>query len=160
MIRSATLDDAQAVARIYNHYVEQTVVSFEEEPVSIEEMRSRMTEKLPAYPWIVAEIDGQVIGYAYAGKWNARSAYRFAVESSVYLDHAHVGKGVGSQLYRALLDDLRARSLHCVIGGVALPNAASVALHEKFGFQKVAHYREVGRKMDQWIDVGYWELML
>ncbi|MEO8352180.1 MAG: arsinothricin resistance N-acetyltransferase ArsN1 family B [Chthoniobacteraceae bacterium] len=160
MIRSANLEDAPAVARIYNHYVEKTVVSFEDEPVSVEEMRSRMREKLSAYPWLVAEEVDQVVGYAYAGKWNVRSAYRYAVESSVYLDPEHVGQGVGSRLYQVLLDDLRARSVHCVIGGVALPNDASVALHEKFGFQKVAHYREVGWKMDRWIDVGYWELLL
>ncbi len=143
MIRSAKLADAEAVARIYNHYIENTVVSFEEKPVSVDEMHGRMEEKLAAYPWLVVEDGGEVMGYAYAGKWNTRCAYRFAAECSVYLDHEHLGKGNGSRLYSALLDELRARSVHCVIGGVALPNPASVALHEKFGFEKVAHYRDV-----------------
>ncbi len=160
MIRPATLADAEAIARIYNYYVEKTVISFEDELVPVEEMQNRMREKLPAYPWIVAEVDGQVVGYAYAGKWNIRSAYRYTVEISVYLDHERTGEGVGSKLYQVLLDELRARSVHSVIGGVALPNPASVALHEKFGFRKVSHYREVGWKMERWIDVGYWELLL
>ena len=160
MIRPATISDADAIARIYNHYINETVVSFEEKPVSAEEMRARMEGVLSALPWIVAEEEGVVAGYAYAGKWHGRSAYRYSVESTVYLDHRRVGKGIGSQLYKVLLDDLRARSIHVVIGGIALPNEASVRLHEKLGFKKAAHYREVGWKFDRWIDVGYWELLL
>ncbi len=111
-------------------------------------------------PWLVAEDGGVVIGYAYAGKWNVRSAYRHTVESTVYLSHSSVSKGWGIGLYTALFDRLRQKSIHTVIGGITLPNPASVALHEKFGMKKVAHFSEVGYKFGQWLDVGYWQTEL
>ncbi len=160
MIRAATVDDAGAICDIYNHYVRNTVITFEEEPVSAEGMRTRILEITAALPWLVSEEDGQIIGYAYAGKWQGRCAYRFTVESTVYLDPRFKGRGAGTKLYEALISSLRLRSVHCVIGGVALPNPASVALHEKLGFTKAAHFKEVGWKFDEWIDVGYWELIL
>ena len=101
-----------------------------------------------------------LMGYAYATPWRVRSAYRFSVESSVYVSPDHPRKGVGTRLYRQLIDELRARGLHMVIGGIAQPNEASVALHEAMGFKKVAHFSEVGMKFGRWIDVGYWELKL
>jgi phosphinothricin acetyltransferase len=108
----------------------------------------------------VLEEAGQILGYAYATKWRARAAYRFSVEVSVYLASARRGRGWGKQLYTALLDDLAKRDVHAVIGGIALPNEASIALHEKMGFQKVAHFERVGFKNQQWIDVGYWQKLL
>jgi phosphinothricin acetyltransferase len=101
-----------------------------------------------------------VVGYAYAGPWRSRAAYRDAVESTVYVESGLAGSGIGSKLYDALIPELRRRSFHCAMGGIALPNAASVALHEKKGFIKVAHFREVGWKFQRRIDVGYWELVL
>jgi len=160
MIRPATLADAAAVATIYNHYVRHTPVTFEEEPVSAAEMSDRITEVLASCNWLVAVEDNTVVGYAYAGKWKSRCGYRYAVESTIYLDPSATGHGVGTKLYRSLIEDLRPRGLHAVIGGIALPNAASVALHEKLGFKKVAHFQQVGWKFGQWIDVGYWELLL
>jgi phosphinothricin acetyltransferase len=161
MIRSATDRDAEAIARIYNHYVLNTVVTFEEEPVPPGEIAARIKDTESArFPWLVAEQDGQVAGYAYAGRWSGRCSYRFSAESTVYLDPAAVGQGLGKRLYGALLAALRERSMHVVIGGIALPNPASVALHEKLGFVKVAHFRQVGFKFDQWIDVGYWQTQL
>jgi L-amino acid N-acyltransferase YncA len=109
--------------------------------------------------WYVFALDGEVVGYAYASPWRTRCAYRLSVESTVYVSVEHPRKGIGAQLYRALLDDLRARGIHVIIGGIAQPNAASVALHERLGFEKVAHFKQVGRKFAQWIDVGYWELL-
>lgn len=109
---------------------------------------------------MVAEDRGVVVGYAYASKWKARSAYRFAVESTVYLDPHYTGKGVGTKLYQELLKILRTKSLHVVIGGIAQPNPASVALHERLGFEKVAHFKEVGFKLGRRVDVGYWQLAL
>ena len=106
------------------------------------------------------EENDQILGYAYAGKWHERCAYRYTAESTVYLDSKSGGKGYGTLLYQSLLADLKDLQYHVVIGGVALPNPASVALHEKFGFKKVAHYEEVGFKFDQWIDVAYWQLSL
>ena len=153
--------DAEAVASIYNHYVTNTIVTFEEEPVPVPDMARRMEQVAAAsLAWLVAELDRRVIGYAYAGRWHTRAAYRFSTEVTVYLDHEHVGKGVGSQLYAALFPQLRARGVHAVLGGIALPNAASVALHERCGLEKVAHLREVGFKFGRWIDVGYWQRTL
>jgi phosphinothricin acetyltransferase len=101
-----------------------------------------------------------VVGYAYATKWRVRPAYRHSVESTIYLDQAFAGRGLGRVLYETLLDELRRRELHRVIAGIALPNEASVGLHEAIGFRKAAHFSEVGRKFGRWIDVGYWELKL
>lgn len=160
-VRAAIADDADAIVAIYNHYIATTTISFEEELVSAAEMRSRIADvKSGGLPWIVAEVDGKVAGYAYATKWRARAAYRYAVESTVYLGRDCAGQGLGTALYAELIERLRAAGLHLVIGGIALPNAPSVALHEKMGFEKVAHFSEVGRKFDRWIDVGYWQLKL
>jgi L-amino acid N-acyltransferase YncA len=161
LLRDATPDDADAIVAIYNHFIDNTTISFEEAPVAAADMRQRIADVLDAgLPWLVAEVDGQVAGYAYATKWRARAAYRFAVESSVYLALDSAGKGLGAALYTLLLARLREGGAHVVIGGIALPNAASVALHEKMGYAKVAHFAEVGRKFDRWIDVGYWQLTL
>jgi phosphinothricin acetyltransferase len=160
MIRLATPADAAAIAAIYNHYVRTTTISFEEEAVSMAEMARRIGEVGARLPWYVLEEGGAILGYAYATPWRARSAYRFSVESTVYVALGHARKGIGARLYQALLADLRERGLQVVIGGIAQPNLASVALHEALGFTKVAHFSRVGRKFDQWIDVGYWELQL
>jgi L-amino acid N-acyltransferase YncA len=160
MIRPATTDDAAQICDIYNHYVMQTTITFEERLVVPDDMTQRMTEVLETLPWLVCEEDGKVRGFAYANKWKGRCAYRYSAESTVYLDPIATGKGVGSQLYQVLLADLCQRGMHTVIGGIALPNEASVALHENLGFQKVAHFKEVGRKFETWIDVGYWQLTL
>lgn len=160
MIRLVSSKDAEAIARIYNHYIENSVITFEETPIDAAEVRSRIGDPTTDLPWFVCESDGIVVGYAYASPWNKRAAYRYSVEVSIYLDCVAVGKGMGRRLYSHLIEDLRARSIHAVIGGVALPNPASVALHESLGFGKVAHYREVGRKFGRWIDVAYWQLVL
>jgi L-amino acid N-acyltransferase YncA len=160
MIRMATTADAEAVREIYNHYITGTIVTFEEQPVTTAEMQSRMAAVLEKLPWLVLQRDSDVAGYAYASPWKSRIGYRFAVESSIYLAPTRIGRGFGSALYQSLLDELRARNIHCVIGGAALPNAASVALHEKLGFTKVAHFRENGFKFGRWIDVAYWQRLL
>ncbi len=161
MIRRATIADAAAIAAIYNHYVANTIVTFEEEAVPAADMAQRIGEVFSAgLPWLVATEDDRVLGYAYAGKWKTRCSYRFSVESTVYLDHSATGRGLGTALYSALVAEMKKLGMHAMIGGVALPNAASVALHEKLGFQKVAHFREVGWKFNRWIDVGYWQLLL
>jgi len=160
-IREATASDAAPIAAIYDHYILKTVVTFEEEPVSDAEIARRIEEvRAASLPWLVAEAEGHVLGYAYARPWHARSAYRFSVESTIYLAHDAVGRGVGTELYGALLARLPTRGIHAVLGGIALPNAASVALHEKLGFRKVAELAEVGFKFERWIDVGYWQRLL
>lgn len=160
-IRAASPLDAAAICAIYNHYVATTTISFEEDAVAVADMAQRIADVTAAeLPWLVAEIDGKVAGYAYATKWRVRPAYRHSVESSVYLAPAMIGQGLGRALYVALLEALRRRDLHLVIAGIALPNEASVGVHEKLGFRKVAHFTEVGQKFGRWIDVGYWELKL
>lgn len=159
-IRIASASDAASIAAIYNHYIKTTCISFEQEEVSAKTMAERISDVNAKLAWYVAEKNDQIVGYAYATPWRARSAYRFSVETSVYIAHQYVGQGLGKQLYQVLLDDLRQRNVHTVIGGIAQPNPASVALHEKLGFEKVAHFKEVGYKFDRWIDVAYWQLAL
>jgi len=161
VIRSAQTADADAITRIYNHYIEHSTATFAEEPVTAAEIVRRIERVLAdGLPWLVAEDAGQVVGYTYATKWRERTAYRFSVECTVYLDPERKGRGVGSQLYQELLSVLRARGVHSVIGGIALPNDESIALHEKFGFQKTAHFKEVGFKFGRWVDVAYWQRLL
>lgn len=160
MIREATVDDAAAICAIYNPYIAETTITFEEEPVAVDAMRGRIVEVTAQYPWLVWDEGGKIGGYAYASRWRPRAAYRYSVEASVYLAPAFQGRGIGTQLYRGLIERLRALGAHEVIGGAALPNPASVALHEKLGFKKVAHFEEVGYKLGRWVDVGYWQLKL
>lgn len=160
-VRPVTAADAEAVAAIYNHFIAHTIVTFEEEPVDGDEMARRIADVQAAgLPWLVAERDDAVVGYAYATKWRVRRAYRFSAESTIYLAPEEAGRGTGRRLYTALLEALRGLGMHAVIGGIALPNDASVALHEKLGFEKVAHFKETGFKFGRWIDVGYWEITL
>lgn len=160
-VRSALESDGEVIARIYNYYVHNTVITFEEEPVSAQTMAGRVADTRNAsLPWLVAELGGAPIGYAYANKWKARSAYRYSVETTIYLEHGHGGRGIGKYLYSELLSLLRGQGIHVAIGGAALPNEASVALHEKLGFERVATFRQVGFKHKRWIDVGYWQLVL
>jgi phosphinothricin acetyltransferase len=159
MIRSAAPGDAARLCEIYNHYILTAVATFEEEPVSVDEMRQRVDEVQKHFFWLVYEDGGEVAAYAYAGKWKARAAYRHSVELSVYVSPDRQGRGIGKQLYAELLRRLRERDVHSVIGGVAGNNAASIALHVSFGFEQVAHFRDVGHKFGQWIDVTYFQLL-
>jgi len=159
-IRPALPADAQDMARIYNYYVLNSVITFEEQVVTAQAMLERLHEVGAAsLPWIVVERSGSVVGFAYASRWKDRSAYRYSVESTIYLESAVLGAGYGTQLYQSLLTELRRKEVHTVIGGIALPNPASVRLHEKLGFQKTAHFKDVGFKFGRWMDVGYWQLV-
>jgi len=160
MIRPFSLPDAAGITTIYNHYVLHSIVTFEVEPVLPAEMEKQLTKSAKNFPCLVYENKGDILGFAYAGKWKSRCAYRQSVESTIYVRHEHFRRGLGTLLYSALLDELRKTDCHAVIGGISLPNPASVALHEKLGFRKVAHFREVGFKFNQWIDVGYWQLIV
>lgn len=159
--RPAQASDAATVAAIYNHYILTTTISFEEEPVDADEINRRLLAVQSAgLPYLVAEKNGVVTGYAYATPWRVRRAYRSSVETSVYVQEGQHARGTGTALYRALLGQLAQTGYHLAIGGIAQPNDASVALHEKFGFEKAAHFKEVGCKFGRWIDVGYWQLTL
>jgi phosphinothricin acetyltransferase len=160
MIRSVKLSDASDICRIYNEYILKTVITFEENPLTVKEMELRIENIIQSYPWLVYEENENVIGYTYAGKWKERSAYRFSVETGIYIDSKHIGRGIGTKLKSELLTILRERSIHSIICGIALPNPASIALCEKLGFIKVGQLKEVGFKHNKWVDVGYWELIL
>jgi L-amino acid N-acyltransferase YncA len=158
-MRSATTADAACVADIYNHYIKHTTVTFEEQAVAANDMAQRIKEVLDAkLPWLIYEEERRVIGFAYASKWKGRCGYRYSVESTVYLGNDAVGKGYGGTLYRQLLHDIKLIGMHTVMAGIALPNDASVALHERLGFAKCGLFSQVGFKFDTWIDVGYWQL--
>lgn len=161
MIRDAEKGDSEAIAHIYNYYIENTAISFEEQPVSGSVIQSRIENVQGAgLPWVVALEDDAVVGYAYATKWKERSAYRFSVEISVYLANQLQGRGLGAKLYETIFSKLKECGFHTVIGGITLPNPASIALHEKMGMKKVAHFEKVGFKFEQWHDVGYWQINL
>ena len=159
-IRAVAVSDAAAICAIYNPYVLETVITFEQSPVSEEEMTKRIHEYAALYPWLVAEADGKVVAYAYATRWRTRAAYDHTLESTIYVDKARTGRGIAKPLYLQLLRELKTRDVHAVVGCIALPNDASVALHEKCGFVKVAHFPQVGRKFERWVDVGFWQATL
>ena len=160
-LRAVQAADAAALADIYNHFVHSTVITFEEAAVPAEVMRGRIEEVVSAgLPWVVLEAGGELLGYAYASKWKVRAAYRFAVETTIYLRAGAGGQGHGTSLYHELLRRLRMGQFHTAIGGIALPNEASVRLHQRLGFTPVAQFKEVGFKLGRWVDVGYWQLLL
>lgn len=159
-LRPVRKEDAAAIAAIYNPYVRDTVISFEQAPVSEADMTQRIRDYTAQYPWLVAEVDNRVVAYAYATRWRTRAAYDYTLESTIYVDGAHTGRGIAQPLYLQLLCELKSRGIRAVVGCIALPNDASVALHEKCGFVKVAHFPEVGRKFERWIDVGFWQVKL
>lgn len=168
-VRTADAGDAAAIATIYNHYIRDTVITFELDELSADDMAARVAKIHGAgLPWLVAEDDGAVLGYAYAGPFRERAAYLHTLEASVYLDADVRGRGIGTALFAELFERLRALTpqqsphapVHVVVGGVALPNEASVALHERFDMTHVGTFAEVGWKFDHWIDVGYWQVVL
>ncbi|MDR2101947.1 MAG: GNAT family N-acetyltransferase [Treponema sp.] len=160
MIRPVSIADARDIAEIYNYYIEHTVITFEEIPVSLEEMEDRIRNVTAGYPWFVWEEGGTPLGYAYINKWKERSAYRFAAEDSIYLKHGQERRGIGGKMMAALLEAVKKTRVHGIVAGITLPNEGSIALHEKWGFKQIACFNEIGYKHDRWLDVGYWELLL
>jgi phosphinothricin acetyltransferase len=157
-LRGATPDDAAALAALYAPYVSGTAVSFETDSPDAGAMRERIEAGGDLYTWIVAlGDDGAPIGYAYAAPFRTRPAYRFAVETTVYVRADACGRGVGRALYAPLLETLVARGFTQAIAAITLPNAASVRLHEGLGFTQAGIYRQVGWKLGAWHDVGLWQ---
>ena len=159
-IRLATLSDAEAIAAIYRPVVETTTISFETVAPDRDEMAKRLADTLVSHPWLVCEVDGRVAGYAYATKHRVRAAYQWSVDTSVYVDAACRRSGVGRGLYQSLFAILAAQRFVNAFAGIALPNAASVALHEAAGFEPLGVYRRVGFKLGAWHDVGWWQLSI
>ncbi|PAJ72925.1 phosphinothricin acetyltransferase [Pseudoalteromonas sp. NBT06-2] len=162
MIRPVQQNDIDAITHIYNHYILNTYITFETEQLSVEDMRVRIVNiQADNLPWLVARNENStVVGYAYANKWNGRCAYKHSVEVTVYLEQNIKSEGWGTKLYTQLISKLKNKGIHSLIGGIALPNPASIALHEKFGMKQVAHFEEIGFKFDKWVDVGYWQCLI
>ena len=157
-LRAATPDDAAALAAIYADYVTGSTITFELEPPGVDEMRARIEAGAGRFPWLVAQDwEGGIAGYAYACPFRTRAAYRFAVETTVYLRPEAAGRGLGTALYRPLLRTLEAQGYTQAIAAIALPNDASVRLHERLGFVHAGTYEQVGHKLGQWLDVGLWQ---
>lgn len=158
LIRLAREADAAAIASIYRRYVEESRISFEEEAPDALEMQRRIAGDKPGlYPWLVAEEDDSLLGYSASSPFRTRPAYRWIVETGIYLDPAAQGRGVGRALLSELLALLQRQGFAAAIGAIALPNDSSVALHEKLGFFHTGTYRQVGFKMGEWLDVGLWQ---
>jgi L-amino acid N-acyltransferase YncA len=156
MIREAMISDAKMIAEIYNYYILNTIITFELDSITPQDIMNRMEKYKAVGPYLVYEENGEVIGYTYVSKFRDREAYENSVESTIYLKNGFGGKGMGFKLYSELLSQV-SQQYHAIIGGIALPNDASVKLHEKCGFKKVGHFLEVGRKFGKWIDVGFWQ---
>jgi phosphinothricin acetyltransferase len=160
-LRNAVSADADAIADIYNHYIENSTATFEEQVLAPADLAARISQVEQAgLPWLVAERGGEVHAYAYATEWRARTAYRHSVEVSAYVRPDQSRGGMGTALYSALIERLGTLNKHSLIAVVTLPNPASAAFHEKLGFRQVAHLKEVGYKFEQWLDVGYWQRVL
>ena len=159
MIRKARASDARSIASIYNQYILNSTVTFEEKKVDSTTIvnRIRTNKKLK---WWIFDRDDILMGYAYSTKWKTRSAYRFTVESSVYVAQKYQHKGIGKALYINLIKSLKDDGFRRILAGISLPNNNSVIFHEKLGFKKVGQLEAVGYKFNRWIDVGYWELKI
>lgn len=158
LIRLARDGDAEALAAIYRHYVEAARVSFEETAPDADEMARRLRGDVPGFhPWFVAEEDGRILGYAASSPFRTRPAYRWTVETGIYLAPDATGRGLGRRLLSPLLELLERQGYVAAIGAIALPNDASVALHEALGFTYAGTYRGVGFKLGEWLDVGLWQ---
>jgi L-amino acid N-acyltransferase YncA len=158
-LRRVKPEDAAQIAEIYNYYIKNTHHTFETEPLSGAEMQKRIVETSEKYPYLVFEDNGEILGYAYAAQFKLRQAYEYAAEVSIYVKNDAKQQKIGTQLYVRLFDELAETNVHAILAGIALPNDASIVFHERLGFEKIAHFKEVGYKLGRWIDVGYWELI-
>jgi len=156
MIRKAAYSDAKTISEIYNYYILNTTVTFELDPITPEEVVDRMKKYEKIGPYLVYEENGEVVGYAYVSRFRERKAYDHSVESTIYLKNGFGGNGIGTKLYSELLSKVLS-NYHTIIGGISLPNDASIRLHEKCGFKKIGYFSEVGNKFGKWIDVGFWQ---
>lgn len=152
-IRRARISDANAIVDIYNWYIVNTTITFETNPVSIEEMKLRIQKKLNQYDWLVAETDDILLGYAYYGSFRARTAYQHTVESTIYLSNEFKGKGIGISLYKELINSAKEKKFREMIAVIALPNPESVSFHKKMEFGEIGVMRKIGFKFNNYIDV-------
>ena len=157
IVRAVSPDDATAIAAIYAPYVTDTVITFELDPPDAAEFRRRIEHVTATHPWLVAELDGRVVGYAYASTYRTRAAYRWVAETGIYLDRAAQGHGIGRALYTSLLYELTRRGFVAAMGVMTAGNPASTALHERLGFRDVGTQPGIGFKHGAWHDVVFWQ---
>jgi phosphinothricin acetyltransferase len=161
MIRDVKPLDAEHIAKIYNYYIENTAVTFDENPVTAEKIRQKIENiRSKAYPYLACDEDHQLAGYAYINTWRPHSAYSITLETSIYIAPQHTGKGLGAKLYEALIEKSRERSIHSLIAVISLPNDPSRRLHEKFGFRPTGIFKAAGIKFNRLIDVEFWQKIL
>jgi len=158
MIRDFQLDDIEQLVEIYNYYIDNTVITFDRVSFTTDDFKQKIKSIYNKYPFIIFEEKNEILGFAYGSSWRAKPSYKHTAESTIYLKNGVSGKGIGTKLYTELLQQLKQQKFHTIIGGLTLPNDTSIKLHEKLGFKKVAHFKEVGRKFDQWHDVAFWQL--
>jgi phosphinothricin acetyltransferase len=160
-IRRATVADAPGIAEIYSYYVNNTVITFELVPPDLAETEKRIAECLnSSYEWIVHENGGKILGFAYYSAFKERKAYDYTCETTVYVHHDFLGKGIGSALYSRLIEELKKSKMAVALACIAIPNDESVGLHEKLGFKSCGIIKNAGRKFNRWVDIGYWRLEL
>ena len=160
MIRKVHLQDAKAITDIYNEYVINSTATFDTQPLEIEEMQSRIIQLSANCPYFVYETDGVVAGYCYAHPWKEKAAYKFTLETTVYISPQYIGKGIGKQLMQSLIEECRKKGYHALIACITEGNEISNLLHAKLGFKQVSHFEKVGLKFDRWLGVVDYELIL
>ena len=160
LIRPVEPRDLKPICELTNHYITNSSIHFAYEPMRVDEFEKMWRDSRDQYPWLTAEIDGRFAGYAKAGVWRTRTAYSWTCEVGIYMLREFHGRGLGKALYQALIDACRTRGFHSVIGGITLPNASSVRLHESLGFAHVGTVKDAGFKRGSWHDVGFWQLVL
>ncbi|UKN03076.1 N-acetyltransferase family protein [Paracrocinitomix mangrovi] len=159
-IRPFQKSDVKQILDIYNYYILNSTSTFEEKELTVTELSERIESITKKYPYLVYEVNGEILGYAYANIFRTRVAYRYSVETSVYVHKDHFRKGIGLSLYKALIPVLKEQGFNSAIGGLTLPNDGSIKLHEMCGFKKIGEFKEVGFKFGNWYGVGFWQLML
>lgn len=160
MIRTVNINDAQAIASIYNEYILHTCITFETEAIDVSDMARRIKGIASAYPYFVYEEKGEILGYCYVHCWKEKQAYQQTAETTVYVKSGHGKKGIGTALMQQLIEASRQAGFHVLIACITCPNEASVKLHEKLGFSQVSRFHEVGRKFGQWLDIYDFQLIL
>lgn len=159
-IRKAKLEDLPSLVQIYNHAILHTTATFDLKPLTVEKRKSWFFRHTSSHPLYVAELNGQVLGYCGILPYSEKAAYAKTVELSIYLHPQAQGKGIGSKLLKFMIERARFLGYHTILSGITAGNEASIKLHERFGFKKVAHFKEVGYKFGQWLDVYFYQLIL
>lgn len=160
-MRRVTIQDAARICEIYNYYVLHTTVTFDTEIFTLEMMENKIRSVLDGgYDYWVYEQDGKIVGFCHLNQWKPRNGYRFTAEISIYVDRDYLCHGIGKGMMEYLITHVDRQRIHTILSCISLPNTPSVRVHERFGFRQAALYKQIGFKLGEWRDVGYWQLML